>query len=359
MPPPDTAEGQSRRNAHHRQVNGQAGPFGDALIEHIGEIGSVRHDEGAVQNSQILLGLAVHQIPVSGKGVNGAGILHQGEGGGNQQYTAHGTAQNRLKGHAAEEAQAQAIPAGNAHADKIDDEEHRLPCKEKVVVEQVQCRPEGKPAAFAVQHRVVQGSQHIRKERRGIQKEKEEDVIQVEAAEGIQHPTDDTPFLAAHPAAHPQIGTAPGHRKFQTEHGHHGERHPPGRDEHGQPEKGGPQAIIGVGIDKPAAQVGGPAETAALLDEIVGIGVERDHLVVEIARIMKETAGDSIDNTMRNKQHGRQRQAKPEHLPVTGAARTQRQQRHGKTLLWTEKTVFQHRGMWYTEFIVSERIFER
>ena len=280
-----------------------------------------------------MLGTAIDQIPVPAEGVDGSGILQKRKPCRDQQYTARRTAQDRFKRKTGKQTQVQPVAFGHAHADKVDDEEHCLPCKEKVIVQQVQCRPERKTAIFAVQHRVIQRCQHVREESRGIQKEIEENIIDVEAAESVENAAHDAPFLTAHPAAHPEISTAARHRKFQAEHGHHRKGHPTGRQENGQPEKGRAQAIIGIGVDEPAAQVGGPAEGTAPLDKVVGIGVERDHLVVEIARIMKKSAGESVNDTVRQKQHSRQRQAKPEHLPVAGAARTQRQQWHGKTLL--------------------------
>ena len=134
VPSPDTAEHQSARNAHHRQIGRHAGVFEDAVLAQVLEIRSVRHEEGAVKDGGILLGVAVDQIPVAVKGIDGARVLHQGKPRREEQHTAHRAAQNRLKGQAAEQPRRQAVLFARHHAGKVDDEEHRLPGKEKVVV---------------------------------------------------------------------------------------------------------------------------------------------------------------------------------------------------------------------------------
>ena len=67
-------------------------------------------------------------------------------------------------------------------------------------------------------------------------------------------------------------------------------RHERRGHDHGQPEERTAQQVERVGIDKPAAQVGGPAERPAVFDKGVGVLVKVDLLVVEVPRVVEVPA---------------------------------------------------------------------
>ena len=182
------------------------------------------------------------------------------------------------------------VLAHRTHADKVQHQERRLPGKEKVVVQQADRHAQRKDAAPAVDGGVVQRRQQIREDGRRIQKEIEKDIVDVEPAERIQDAAQHGHAVVLGPAADPQVGAAAGHRKFQAEHGRHQPGDPARRQQDGQPEKRAAQRVIRVSVDKAAAQIGGPAERAPLLDKVVGVGIERDHLVVEVAGVMEKVA---------------------------------------------------------------------
>ena len=75
MAPALATEGKPACDAHNRQISGHAGPFQNTAVEHIVQIGSIRCQEHAVQDCQILLGISIDQISIASKGINGSGIL--------------------------------------------------------------------------------------------------------------------------------------------------------------------------------------------------------------------------------------------------------------------------------------------
>ena len=253
MPPPRPAERQPARRTHQRQVGGQARVFEDAFLEHILEIGRIRHQKGAVKNGTVLLGFAVEQVSIPGKRVDGARILQKRQPRRKQQHAPAGAAQDRLPRKACKLARADFIPPPRRHAEEIEDEEHGLPGKKEVVVDKVQRHPERKAAFFAVQHRVVQRRQHIGKQRHNVQKVIEKDVVDAEPGECVQTARQHGPSFVLHPAACPQVSPAPGQRHFQAEQRHHGPGHELGGHEHRKPEERTAQQVERVGVDKPAA----------------------------------------------------------------------------------------------------------
>ena len=314
MGPPPTAEGNAPHNAHQRQVGRHAGVFEDALLEHILEVGGIRHEKRTVEDGPVLLGIAVDQIAVSVEGVDGAGVLHQRKARRDQQHTPHGTAQQGLPCQHRKTAGPHLVAAARQHTQKVQDKKDRLACKEKVIVDQVERYPEWKTSPFAVQHGIIQGRQHIGKEGNHIEKMVEKDVVDGEPGKGIQTPGHHAPVLVPHPAAGPEIPAPAGQGDFQAEQRHHHPGHEPGRHPKTQPKKGAAQKIKGIGIDKPAAQVGGPAEGAPLFDKGVGVLVKVDLLVVEVPCIMEEsTAKNGIRNAVGQKQGHRQQKTKSEY----------------------------------------------
>ena len=168
MPPSAPAEGDAPRCAHHRQPCGHAGVLEDALLKHVLEIGRIRHEERRVEDCPVLLGLAVDQIPVAVERVDGAWILHQRQPRRQQQHAAQRAAQQRFKGQRAEGAGSQFVPPSRQHAGKVNDEKHRLPGEEEVIVDKVQRHPKGEPPPFVVQRRIVQRRQHVGKQRHNV-----------------------------------------------------------------------------------------------------------------------------------------------------------------------------------------------
>ena len=319
VPPAHTAEHQSARDADNRQIGRKACPFGDAAVEQVGQVGRVRHQESAGQNGRHLLGATVDKVAVALERVDRARILQKREDSRDQQRASGRAAEDRLKRKTAEQPRGELVNPADAEAGEIQDQEDRLSGKEKVIGQKIERSPQREPAVFAVEHRFVQRGEHIREEGGAVEEEVKEDIIKVEPAEGVEHCADDRPLIPLCPAAHPEEGPAARDRKFQAEHWHHGERHPAGGHQQRKPEKRRTQTVVGVGVDEPAAEIGRPAEGTALLDKGVGIGVKRDHLVVEIAGIVKEPAIEGIHNTVRRKQSRRQPQAVKKNPAITGA----------------------------------------
>ena len=157
----------------------------------------------------------------------------------------------------------------------------------------------------------------------------EENVVDVEAAEGVKAGAHHAPALIPDPAAHPEVGPAAAHRKLEAEQRHHAPGHIPGRNQQRQPEEGAAAEIKAVGVEEPAAQVGGPAEGAARLDKLVGVGVKGNLLVVEIPRIVEEPAIEPVNDAVGQEQRGGKGQAEKKHLPVPAFGFLKRRLPHG------------------------------
>ena len=240
------------------------------------------------------------------KRVDGARVLQKRKPGGQQQQTAARAAERCLPRKGGKAAQADPVPPPCDHTEEIDDEEHRLPGKKEIVVEQVERDPEREAPLFAVDGGVIQRSQQVGKERHNIQKVVEEDVVDAEPRKRIQTAGQHRPAFLPHPAARPEVGTAAGHRHFQAEQRHHRPRHKPRRHRQRQPEKRAAQKIERVGVYKPATQIGSPAEGAALLDKGVGVLVKVDLLVVKVPCIVEiPAARRRIYDAVRQKQQHR------------------------------------------------------
>ena len=278
----------------------------DALLKHILEIGGVRHQKGAVKNSAVLLGFAVEQVTVPGKRVDGARILQKRQPRREQQHTAAGAAQHGLPREKRKLARTDFVPPPCNHAEEIDNQKDGLPGKEEIVIDKIQRHPEGEAALFAIDSGVIQRGQQVGKERHNIQKVVEEDVVDAEPRKRIQAAGQHRPAFLPHPAARPEVGTAAGHRHFQAEQRYHRPRHKPRRHRQRQPEKRAAQKIERVGVYKPAAQIGSPAEGAALLDKSVGVLVKVDLLVVKVPCIVEiPAARRRIYDAVRQKQQHR------------------------------------------------------
>ena len=317
MAAPRPAEGHAAHDAHQRQIDRHAGVLEHPLLEQILEIGGVGHEEGAVEDGPVLLGAAVEQVAVAVEGIDGAGVLQQRQPCREQQHAPHGAAQEGLPRQDGKAARPHAVGPGRQHAEEVEDQEHRLPGEEEVVVDEVQRHPEGEGAPPAVQHRVVQRSQQIGEQRHHVEKMIEKDVIDRKARECVQAGGHHAPILPAHPAARPQVGAAARQGDLQAEQRHHHPGHQPRGHPQRQPEEGAAQQIEGVGIDEPAAQVGGPAEGPALFDEGVGVLVEVDLLVVEVPGVVEIPAAESrVRDAVGQKQRRRHCEAEPENFPV-------------------------------------------
>ena len=328
MPPPDAAERNAARQPHDRQVGRKAGPFGHTFAEQVGQIGGVRHQESAEQNRQVLLRFAVNKITVAVKRVDRARVLQKRQPRRDQQHAPGRAAEQRLERKAAEGARRQPVDPARAQAEKIEQQKHGLPGKEEIVGQQVERGPEREAPAPAVQNRVVKRCEHIREQRGAVQKEEKEDVIDIIAAERVQHRAGRAPVFVFYPAAQPQVRPAARHGKLQAEHRDHRERHPARRHPQREPEKRRTEAVVGVGVDKAAAEVGRPAERPAALDKVVGVGVKRDHLVVEVPGIVEERTGNAVHDAVRQKQRRSQRQAQKKHAAIAAAARPLQGQCH-------------------------------
>ena len=156
----------------------------------------------------------------------------------------------------------------------------------------------------AVQHGIIQRFEHVGEQRHNVQKVVKEHVVHRKAGERIQTRAHHAPALVFYPAAHPQVSPAARHSKFKAEHWHHGPGRPPIGQQQGEPEK------------RAAAQVRCPAETAPLLNKIVGIGIKGNLLVVKVPGVVEKVAVQAINDAVGQKQRRRHRKAKPEHLPI-------------------------------------------
>ena len=314
---PCAAERQPARDTDQRQIGRQARVLEDALLKQVLEIGRVGHEQGAVKNRAVLLGFAVEQIPVPAERVDGTRILQQRQPRREQQHAPAGTAQSCLPRQAHELAQAQLIPPPGGHAEEIDDKKDRLPGEEEVVIDKVQRDPERERTLFIVDDRVVQRGQHVRKQRHNVQKVVEKDVVDAEPGKRIQAARQHAPGLVPHPAARPEIPAAARNGHFQAEQRHHGPRHEPRGHDYGQPEERTAQQVERVGIDKSAAQVGGPAERPAVFDKGVGVLVKVDLLVVEVPRVVEVPAArDGIHDAVGRKQQHRREKAECKDAPI-------------------------------------------
>ena len=136
----------------------------------------------------------------------------------------------------------------------------------------------------------------------GHPKEVKENVVDIESAEGIQYPAQHRHAVLPGPAAE-----ATGRRRHRPRQISGTSWEPSSRESGGRAagwsaRKTGCQRVVGIGIDKAAAQICGPAEGSALLDKLIGVGVKRDHLVVEIPRIVKEIPIQRVNDAVRRKQ---------------------------------------------------------
>ena len=316
MAPALAAEGKPRGNAHHRQIGRHAGPFGDAAVKQVGQVGGIRHQEKAVQDGQILLGIAVDQVSVAVERVDGAGVLQQGQHRRDQQKRPCRAADQRFQSKSAEAPDCDAVFSGRTHTDKVKQQKNCLSGEEEIIVQQTDCHTQRENAAAILHDGIVQRREQVGKQRRGIQEEIEKDVIDIEAAEGIEHTAQKRHVVVPGPAVQPQVCAAARHGKFEAEHRRHQPGNPAGRHQNGQPEKRAAQRVIGIGIDKSAAQIRCPAETAALFDKGVGVGIKRDHLVIEVAGIVEEIPVDGVNDAVRGKQRSGQCQTDKKRPPV-------------------------------------------
>ena len=226
-----TPVGQRTCQTAQGQIGRHAGPLDDAFRPDGGQVGRIRRHHPAEQDGQILLHLAVGQKAPSGRKVDGARVLQQAQHRRDQQQAAHGHTQQAFKRQLHKPLHGQAVVAGSELAHKVDGQEHHLPGKKEVVVEQVHRRPEGKQPVTLVVHGLVQRPQQIREQRHHIHKVVEEHVVHRKAGQCIQAGTQHGVIPVFDVALQVQVRTAARHAELEHQQRHHQVGQPPLREQ--------------------------------------------------------------------------------------------------------------------------------
>ena len=328
VPPPGPPVGHYARQTAQGQIGGHAGPLDGALRPDRDDIGGIRGQDPADQDGQVLLHRRISQKAPPGGNVRGARILQQGQKGRPYQQAAHSHSQQTFKSQGAKQAPGQFDLPGGQFADKVDDEEHHLPHKKEIVVEQVERHKESEQAPPAVVDALVQGPQHPGEQGYHVNEVVEKDVVDAKPRKGVQAGRQDCIVQVFHIAAHIQVGAAPRHGKLEHQQRAHQIGQPALGKQGGQPEKGRPVQIERIGVHDAAAQVGSPREgigrqavavdrgqpvgIAHPLHKAVHIPVKADLLAVEIPGIMEKPAVDDLE---RQKDQSRREGAQPHRQP--------------------------------------------
>ena len=307
-----TPVGQRTCQTAQRQIGRHAGPLDDAFRPDGGQVGRIRRHHPAEQDGQILLHLAGGQKAPSGRKVDGARILQQAQHRRDQQQAAHGHTQQAFKRQLHKPLHGQAVVAGSELAHKVDGQEHHLPGKEEVVVEQVHRHPEGKQPVALVVHGLVQRPQQVREQRHHIHKVVEEHVVHRKAGQCIQAGTQHGVIPVFDIALQVQVRTAARHAELEHQQWHHQVGQPPLREQQREPEEGRAVQVEGIGVHSAAAQVGRPGKgvvgcpgkgavrVARPFQETVHVPVKADLLAVEVACIVEKSAVHDVERQEKN-----------------------------------------------------------
>ena len=258
--------------------------------------------------------------------------MQQGQKGRPHQQAAQRHPQQALPGQGAEQPPGQPDLPGGDLAGKVDDEEHHLPHKEEIVVQQVDGHKKGEQPPAAAVDALIQGPQHPGEQGHHVDEVVEKDVVDPKPRKGIQAGRQHGVVEVFHVAAHIQVGAAPCHRKLEHQQRAHQVGHPALGEQGGQPEKGRPVQVERIGVHHPAAQVGGPGEgvggqalaaragqavgVALPFDKAVHIPVEADLLAVEIPGIVEKTAVDDLEGQKdQSRRQGAQAHRQPKAVP--------------------------------------------
>ncbi len=314
--------GQDARHAHEGQIGRHAGPFDGGIREKVGQIGRVLRQKGAGEDGKVLLGAPVEQDVQPIVKAAHAGVVDDLEKA--WQSDGHGKphAQKSLKAEHAEFFPAD-LPVVAKQADKeVQRHKNDLTHKEEIVDAQAECGSQREHRAAVVFKELIHAPQQQREHRGNVQKMVEEDVVDVEAAEGVQNAGKLGTGGGFGITACPKRGGGGGHGKFQAKQRRQQIGRPALGKQRPQPEKRRAQQVERIALHKAGAQIRRPGigGEAALgkggLDHLRHVIGEGLLLAVEIAAVQKKAF---INDKERQKEHERCGKALSKAAPEAGA----------------------------------------
>ena len=302
---PGAPVSQSTGQTAQGQVGGHARPLDDALRPDGGHIGRVGRQDPAQQDGKVLLGFRVSQKAPAGGQVDGAGVLQKREDRRPEDDGPQPYAEEALEGQMDEQPGRELeIPRAD-FTDKVEEQEEHLPHKEEVVVQQVDADPEREQPVPPMVDGLIQRPEHPREEGQNINEVVEEDVVKPPAGKGIEHRAQHGIVWVFHVAAQIQVCAAARHGELEHQQRDHEIGEPPLGEEQREPEERRAVQVEGIGVQRPAAQVGGPGEgvvdtacavrVAQPLEKAVHVAVKTDLLAVEITGVVEKAAVQKIE----------------------------------------------------------------
>ena len=270
-------------HAEQRQPRSQRGPFGTGIGSDVGPCGQIGREEEAAENVQIPLDVVVKDCIPAVDVLGSAVVLQHGHHRGHQQYAGKSQTQHSFQGKQQEILEAQLPAFADDPQEEVDHGEGDLSHKEVIVYHAANAHRQGEEPPPAGGHVLIQGGQQQGEEYNGLVEVVEENVVDGEAGEGVQHTGNQGGIRIFHIAPHVDKASQGGAGKLQNQQGAHQILHPFRGEGDGQPKEGTAQHVEAVRADEVGPQVGGVAPPhVAGADCIVSQAVEGHLLDVEV-----------------------------------------------------------------------------
>lgn len=290
--------GEHAAHPEQRQPDGVRGP---ALVMPVGEVdarGDVRREEIALDDVDIALGvqrlLAVHAVhieqhPPALVAAAETGVVEDRKACRQEQHRADEHAEHGFHGKAEEILQIDAERPLGAAEHKVHNAERDLTGEHKVVHHTVDRDGERKLPAAVVLHQFLHADEQQREEGDDLVELIEENVVNLEAGEGVQQCADDGVVLVFNKALEVRVGDDGGRGELEHIDRRHQVGRPGRREQAHQPEKRAAEQVVGIAADEVGAEVGQPVPAEIpLVHHAHAVLVKRDLLHVVIAVIEKD-----------------------------------------------------------------------